>query len=144
MSPWTAGQQAPLSFTVSKSLLKFTSIELVMLSNRLTLFLLTSPFAFNLSSISIFSKESLFASDGHSIGASALTSVFPNEYSGLISCRINWFDFFAVQGTLKDLLQYHSSKASVLHWSAFFRSIIISLHDYWKNHSYENTDLSAK
>ena len=107
MSPWTAGQQAPLSFTVSKSLLKFTSIELVMLSNRLTLFLLTSPFAFNLSSISIFSKESLFASDGHSVGASALTSVFPNEYSGLISCRINWFDFFAVLGTLESLLQHH-------------------------------------
>ena len=115
-----------------------------MLSNCLTLFLLTSPFAFNLSSMSVFSKESLFASDGHSIGASALTSVFPNEYSGSISCRIDWFDFFAVQGTRKDLLQYHSSKASVLQWSAFFRSIIISLHDYWKNHSFENTDLLAK
>ena len=61
-----------------------------------------------------------------------------------ISFRIDWFDLFAVQGTHKDLLEYSSSKASVLQWLAFFRSILISLHDYWKNHSYENTDLSAK
>ena len=61
-----------------------------------------------------------FTSDGQSIGASVSASVLPNEYSGLISFRIDWFDLLAVQGTLKSLLQHHSSKASILWCSAFF------------------------
>ena len=61
-----------------------------------------------------------FASCGQSVGASALTSVLPMEYSGLTSFRINWFDLLVVQGTLKSLLQHHSSKASILRCSAFF------------------------
>ena len=62
----------------------------------------------------------LFESGGQSIGASASTSVHPNEYSGLISFRIDWFDLLAVQGSLKSLLQHHSSKASILRGSAIF------------------------
>ena len=62
-----------------------------------------------------------FASSGQSIGVSASTSILPmNEYSGLISFRIDWLDFLAIQGTLKSLLQHHSSKASILRRSAFF------------------------
>ena len=61
-----------------------------------------------------------FASSGQSIGVSASTSVLPNEYSGLISFRMDWLDLLAVQGTLKSLLQYHSSKASIYQCSTFF------------------------
>ena len=75
----------------------------------------------------------LFASRGQSIGASPSASALKIEYSGLISFRIDWFDLLAVQGTLKILLQHHSSKASVLRLSAFF---------YWKNQSFDYTDLS--
>ena len=59
---------------------------------------------------------------------------YSNEYSGLISFRIDWFDVFAVQGTLKSLLQYHSSKASILRHSASF-TVLTFIHDHWKNHS---------
>ena len=82
-----------------------------------SLFLLSSIFP----SIRVFSNESDFTSDDQSNEASASLSVRPsNEYSGLISFRIDWFDILAVQGTLKNLLQYHSSKASILLHSAFF------------------------
>ena len=60
-----------------------------------------------------------------------------NEYSGLISFRINWFDFLDVQGTLKSLLQHHSSKASIFWHSAFFLPALTFIHNYWKNHSFE-------
>ena len=59
------------------------------------------------------------------------------EYSGLISFGIDWFDFLAVQGTLKTFLQHHSSKASILHCSAFCIVQLTSIHDYWKNHSFD-------
>ena len=127
-TPWTVASQAPLSFTVSQSLLKFRSIESVMLSNHLILwhplFLLSSVFP----SIRIFFPKSvLFTSDGQSIGASDSASQFfqwrtlskeyslySEEYSGLISFSIDWFDLLVVQKTLKSLLQHHSSKASIL------------------------------
>ena len=65
-----------------------------------------------------------------------------NEYSGLISFRIDWFDLLAVQGTLKSLLQHHSSKASVLQCSAFFMAQLLYPHiDYWKNYSFDHTEL---
>ena len=70
----------------------------------------------------------LFASGGQSTGVSASASVLPNEYSGLISFRIDWFDLLAVQGTLKSLLQHHSSKTSILPCSAFF--IVQLTHPY--------------
>ena len=64
-----------------------------------------------------------------------------SEYSGLISFRIDWFDLLTVQGTLKSLLQHHSSKASILRHSAFFSPTLTSIHDYWKNHSFDQIDL---
>ena len=119
-TPWTAACQASLSFTISWSLLKLLSIELVMPSNHLTLCrpLLLLPSIF--SSIWVFSNW-LFPSGGQSISPSS-------ENSGLISFSIYWFKLFAVQGTLKNLLQYHSSKASVLQWSGFF--MVQLLHPY--------------
>ena len=110
MTPWTAVCQASLSITNSQSLLKFMSFESVMPSNYLIfccpLLLLPSNFP----SIRVSSNESKYWSFSFSISAS-------NEYSGLISFRIDWFDLLAVQGALKSL-QYHSSKASVLWCSA--------------------------
>ena len=111
---WTAECQAPLFSTISQSLLKLMSIESVMPSNHLilchSLLLLPSIFP----SVRVFSNESVprirwpkYWSFSFSISAS-------NEYSGLISFRIDWLDLLAVQGTLKNLLQDHSSKASVL------------------------------
>ena len=80
----------------------------------------------------------LFSSGGQSIGVSASTLVPSNEHPGLISFRMNWLDLLAVQGTLKSLLQHHSSKASILWCSAFYYSpTLTSIHDYWKNHSFE-------
>ena len=118
MTPWTAACQASLSFTTSWSLLKLMSIESVMPSNHLILChrLLCLPLIFP--SIRVFSNELAFSTKQpkyHSFSISA-----PNEYSGLISFRIDWFDILAVQETLKRLLQHHSSKASILQHSAFF------------------------
>ena len=117
-NPWTAACQASLSFTVSQSLLKFMSIESVMLSNHLILChrLLLQSLIFL--SIRVFSNESAlrirwYWSFGFSISPS-------NEYSGLISFRMNWLDLLAVQGTLKSFLQHHSSKTPILWHSAFF------------------------
>ena len=120
MTPWTAARQASLSITNSRSLLKLMSIESVMPSNHLILChpLLLLPSVF--SSDRVFSNESVlrirwlkYWSFSFSIGPS-------NEHSGLISFRMHWLDLLAVQGTLKSLLQLHSSKASILRHSAFF------------------------
>ena len=67
-----------------------------------------------------------------------------SEYSGLISFRIDWFDLLADQGTLKSLLQHHNSKASILQCSAFFMVQFTSIHDYWKNHSFDYTDFFSQ
>ena len=118
--PRTAACQDSLSFTNSQTLFKLMSIESVMPSNHLILChpLLLPPSIFP--SIRVFSQESVihirWPNDW-----SFIFSISPfNEYSGLISFRMDWFDLFAVCGTLKSLLQYHSSKASVLWCSAFF------------------------
>ena len=110
-SPWTAASQASLSFTISQSLLKLISIELVMPSNHLMLYrpLLLLP---SVLPIRIFSSESKYLSFSFSISTS-------NKYSGLISFRMGWLDLLAVQGVLKSLL-HHSSKASIPQCSAFF------------------------
>ena len=116
---WTAACQASLSIINSWSLLKFMSIESVMPSNHLILchpLLLPSIFP----SIRSFPRSQLFTSGGQSIGVSASTSVPSNEHPGLISFRMDWLDLLAVQGTLKSLLQHHSSKASILWPLAFF------------------------
>ena len=77
-----------------------------------------------------------FPSGGQSIGASASASVLPMNIQGLFPFRIDWLDLLAVQGTLKSLLQHHNSKASILRCSAFFIVQLTSIHDYWKNHSF--------
>ena len=107
--------------TNSWSLLRLTSIASVMPYNHLILChpLLLPPSIF--SSTRVFSNDQFFASGGQSIGASFSFSISPsNEYSGLISFMMDWLDLLAVQGTLKSLLQHHSSKASILRHSAFF------------------------
>ena len=119
MTPWTATRQASLSITNSQSLLKLMPIELVMPSNHLILcrsLLLPSVFP----SISIFSRESVLHIRWLKYWSFSFSISPPNEYLGLISFRIDWFDLLAVQGTLKSLLQHHSSKASILWCSAFF------------------------
>ena len=116
---WTAANQAPLSSTISHSLLKFTSIELVMLSNHLILYcpLLILPSIFP--SIRIFSNELALHIRWPKYCGISFNISPSNEYSGLISFRIDRFDLPVVQGTLKSLLQHHSS-TSILQRSVFF------------------------
>ena len=112
LTPWTAAHQASLSFTISQSLLKLMSIELVMPSNHLILchpFLLSSIFP----SIRGFSSELVLCIWWPRYWSFSFSISPSNEYSGLISFRTDWFYPLAVQGTLKSLLQYHSSKASI-------------------------------
>ena len=120
MTPWTAAGQASLSITSSRSLLKFMSIKPVMPSNHLILCrpLLLMPSIFP--SIRVFSSESVLHSRWPNYWSFSFRISPSNEYSGLISFRIDWLDLLAVQGTLKSLLQRHSSKASILQCSAFF------------------------
>ena len=120
MTPWSAACQASLSFAISQSLFKLTSIELVMPSNHLilccSLFLLPSIFP----CIRVFSNESALHIKCPKYWNFSFSISPSNEYSGLISFRMDWLDLLAVQGTLRSLLQHHSSKASVLWRSAFF------------------------
>ena len=117
--PWTAAHQASLSITNSWSLLKLVSIELVMPSNHLILChpLLFLPSTFL--SIGVFSNESVLHIRWPKYWSFSFSISPFNEYSGLISFRMDWLDLLAVQRTLKCLLQHHSSKASILQHSAF-------------------------
>ena len=126
-TPWTAARQASRSFTNSWSLLKLMSIESVMPSNHLILYrpLLLLPSVFP--SIRVFSNESVLPIRWPQYWSFSFGISPSDEYSGLISFRIDWLDL-AVQGTLKSLLQHHSSKASILWCSAFF--IVQLLHLY--------------
>ena len=119
-TPWTAACQASLSITNSQSLLKLTSIESVMISNHLILCrpLLPSPSLFP--SIRVFSNESVLHFRWPKYWSFSFNISPFNEHSGLISFRMDWLDLLAVQGSLKSLLQCHSSKASILQCSAFF------------------------
>ena len=109
--PWTAACQASLSFTISQSLLKLMSIESEMLSNYLILcYPLLLPLVFP--SIRVFSNESALHIRWPKYWSFSFSISPSNDYSGLISFRIDWFDLLAVQGILKSLLQHHSSKAS--------------------------------
>ena len=121
MTPWTAAHQASLSITNSQSLLKLISIELVMPSNHLIILcrpLLLPPSIF--SSIKVFSNESVFCIRWPRYWSFSFSISPSSEYSGLFSFRTDWLDLLAVQGTLKSLLQHHSSKASILQCSPFF------------------------
>ena len=119
-TPWTAARQASLSITNSWSLLKLMSIELVMPSNYLILccLLLLLPLIFP--SIRVFSSESVLWMRWSKYWSFSFSISPSNEHPGLISFRMDWLDLLAVQGTLKSLLQHHSSKASILRCSAFF------------------------
>ena len=120
VTPWTGARQVSLSFTMSQSFLKLTSIELVMPCNHLILcrpLLLLPSIA---SSISVFSNESALYIRWPKYWSFSFSISPSNEYLGLISFSIDWFDLLAVQGTLKGLLQHHISKASILWHSAFF------------------------
>ena len=119
-TPWTTARQAFLSLTISHSLLKHISIESVMPSNHLILCcpLLLLPSIFP--SIRVFSNKSVLHIRWPKYWSFNFSISPSNEYSGLISFRIDLFDLLAVQGTLKSLLQHHSSKASILRCSAFF------------------------
>ena len=120
-TPWTAARQASLSITNSQSLLKLISIESVMPSNHLILCrpLLLPPSIFP--SIRVFSNESALGIRWPNYWSFSFSISPSNEYSGLISFRMDWLDLLAVQGkTLESLLQHHSSKASILWRSAFF------------------------
>ena len=120
VTPWTAAYQAFLSITNSQSLLKLMSIELVMPSNHLILchLLLLLPSVFP--SIRVFSNESVLRIRWPKNWSFSFSNSPSNEYSGLISFRLEWLDLLAVQGTLKSLLQHHISKASIPWYSAFF------------------------
>ena len=134
VTPWTTACRAPLSATISWNLLKFMSIELVMLSNHLMPS--PSPLPFIFPSIRVFPSESalLIRWPKHwnfSISPS-------NEYSGLISFRIYWFDLLAIQGTLKEFSpapQFKGFNSSVL--SLLYGPTLTSIHDCWKNHSFD-------
>ena len=119
-TPWPAAHQASLSITNSQSLLKLTSIESVMPSNHLILCrpLLFLPSIFI--SIRVFSNESVLHVRWPKYWSFSFSISPSNEHPGLISFRMDWLDLLAVQGTLKSLLQHHSSKASILWHSAFF------------------------
>ena len=120
VTPWTTARQASLSFTIFQSLLKLMSIESVMSSNRLILchplLLLLSIFP----SIRVFLNESALRIRWPKYWSFSFSISPSNEYSEVISFRMDWLDLLDVQGTLKSLLQHHSSKASILRCSAFF------------------------
>ena len=119
-TPWTAARQASLSITNSQSLLKLISIESLMPSNHLILcHPLLPPSVFP--SIRVFSIESVLRIRWPSYWSFSFSISPSNEYSGSISFRIDWLDLLAFQRTLKSLLQHHSSKASILRHSAFFK-----------------------
>ena len=129
--------KASLSFTIFQSLCKLMSIESVMPSNHLILCrplpLLPSIFP----SIKVFSNESVLCIRWPKDWSFSFSTSPSSEHSGLISFRMDWLDLLAGQGTLKSLLQHHSSKASILQHSTFFIVQLTSTHDYWKNQSFD-------
>ena len=145
VTPWAAACQASLSITNSQSLLKLISIESVMPSNHLIFYqpflLLPSIFP----SIMVFSNESVLCIRWPKYWSFSFSISPSNEHSGLISFRMDWLDLLAVQGTLKSLLQHHSSKASIPPRSAFF--IVQLSHPYMttgKNIALTSQTLLAK
>ena len=133
--PGTAAPQASLSITNSWSLLKLMSIESVMPSNHLILchpLLLLPPI---LPSIRVFSNESSLRMRWPKYWSFSFNISPSNEYSALISFRMDWLDLLAVQGTLKSLLQYQFKSINSLALGFLYSPTLISIHDYWKNHS---------
>ena len=141
MIPWTAACQASLSITNSPSLLKLMSIELVMPSNHLILGhpLLLPPSIFH--SIRVFSNKSVLCIRWPKYWNFSVSISPSNEYSGLISFRIDWLDLLAVQGTQESspTPQFKSINSSAL--SFLYSTTLTSIHDYWKNHSFDHTNI---
>ena len=135
VNPWTIAHQASLSITISRSLLKFMSIKLVMPPSNLILChpLLVLPSIFP--NIRVFSNESALRIRRPKYWRFSISR--SNEYSGLISFTIDKFDILAVQGTLKSspTLQFKSIDSSAL--SFLYGPTLTSMHDYWKNHSFD-------
>ena len=140
-TPLAAVHQAFPSFTISPSLLKLMYIEKVMSSSHLILYcpLLLLPSIFP--SIGVIFNESALPIWWPKYWSFSFSISPSNEYLGLISFRMDWLDLLAVQGTLKSLLQHHSSKAAVLQCSVFFMIQLSRPHDYWKNHTFDYTAL---
>ena len=135
MTSWTAAHQASLSLTISQSLPKFMSIESVIPS-----FVTFFSFCLQSSPASgYFPMSWLFASGGQSPGASASASVLPNDYSELISFKIDWFDLLAIPRILTSFLQHHSTKTSIL-LCLLYSPALTSVHEYWKDDSLDYTD----
>ena len=130
MTPWTIACQASLSITNIRSLLRLMSIEMVMPSNHLILChpLLLLPSTFP--GIRVFSNESVICIRWSKYWSFNFNISPSNEHPGLISFRMDWLELLAVQGTLKSLLKHQSSKASIL-------LTLTSIHDSWKNHSFD-------
>ena len=140
VTPWTAAHQASPSLTISWSLPKFMSIELVMPFNHLIVCCLL-PLIFP--SIRVFSSEIILCIRWPKYWSFNFNISPSNEYSRLISYKTDWFDLLGVQGTLRSLLQHHSSKASVLWCSAFFSCspALTTVPDHWEDQSLDYMDL---
>ena len=138
VTPGTAAHQASKSFSISQSFLKLISTKSVTLSNHLLLChplpLLPSIFP----SIRVFSNESVLCNRWPKYWNFSFNISPSNEHPGLISLRMDWLDLLAVQGTLKSLLQHHSSRASAFKvLSLLYSPTLASTHDYWKKHSFD-------
>ena len=121
VTSWTAASQASLSITNLQSLLRLISIELVIPSNHLIVCHLPLPLPSIFPRIRVFSSESVLHIRWPKYWSFSFNISPSSQHSGLISFRMDWLDLLAVHGTLKSLLQHHSSKASILHCSAFFK-----------------------
>ena len=141
VNPWTVARQATLSSTISRSLLKFMSVESVMLSNHLILcLLLLFPLVFP--SIRVFSNELALCIRWPKYWSFSFSINLPNEYSELISFRVDLFDLLADQGTLKSLLQHHNMKSiNSLVLNLLYGSTLTFVYDYWENHRFDYMDL---
>ena len=141
MTPWNAACQASLSITNSCSLLKLMSIESVMPCSHLILChpLLLLPSVFP--SIRVFSNELVLRIRWPKYYSFSFSINPSSEYSAMISFRIDWFDLLAVQGTLMSLLQHQFESIGSSLLSLLYGPTLTSIHDYWKNHSFDYTDL---
>ena len=138
VTPWTAAHQATLSITISQSLLKLMSIESGMLFYHLILCHPLLPLPFIFPSFRVFFSESVLCIRWPKYWSFSFSLSSSNEYSGLISFRIDWLNLLTVQGTLKSILQHHSSKASVIWYSAFF--FVQLSHPYMANGKINNNN----
>ena len=141
-TPWTAGHQASLSFTISQSLLKLMSTESVISSNHLILChpLLLLPSIF--SQIGVFSNESVLRTRWQKYQSFSFSISPFNKYSGLISFSTDWFDLLAAQGILQESSpapQFGSINSLLI--SLLYGPALASIHDYWKNRSFDYSDL---